>query len=368
MNREVIPAGQSTSIAILFIIGSTLFLGASGKSGNSSWIALILAILLAVPLMLIYARLHKLFPGRDLYDMLIFVFGAFFGRVISCLYIWYSLHLGALVLRNFGEFSHTVALTATPMMVPMLVIGLLCTWVVRAGLEVLGRSSKFLLLFCLAVIFVVQLLAIPKFHYHHLLPLLDKGWSPVFSDMIADFTFPFAEIVIFLGAFTVLPKKGSAKRVLLRGLFIAGGIITFISVRNLLVLGPDILTSLYFPSYVAVSRINIGDFLTRIEGSAAIVFVTTLFIKASLCQYVACNGIAKVFKLQSYRSVALQVGLIMVYMADFIYDDIMEMQYFAFNIYKIYALPFQVIIPVLLWICGEILAAKRGESQASSEH
>jgi spore germination protein KB len=359
MSKEIIPAGQSISIAVLFISGSSLFMGTSGQSGNSSWIAIIFAISLAVPLMLIYARLHVLFPGKDLYDMLIAVFGAVFGRVFSCLYIWYALHLGALVLRNFGEFSKTVALTSTPMIAPMLMIGLLCIWVVNAGMEVLGRSAKFLLLFSFIVIVLIQLLSVPKFEYHHMKPLLDSGWGPVFADTAGSFTFPFAEIVIFLGAFNVLPAKGSATRVLVSGSLIAGIIIIFVTLRNLLVLGPDILSSLYFPSYVAVSRINIGDFLTRIEGSAAIVFVTALFIKVSLCLYVTCNGVSKVFKLKSYRSVVLQMGLIMVYLSDFIYKDIMEMQYFAYHIYKVYALPFQVVIPVMLWIAAEVLSRRK---------
>lgn len=157
--------------------------------------------------MLIYARLHTLFPGKNLYDMLIIVFGGVIGRVFCCLYIWYTLHLGSLVLRNFGEFSKTVALTSTPMLAPMLIIGLLCIWVVNAGMEVVGRSAKFLLLFTLAVIIVVQLLSIPKYEYEHLKPVLDSGWGPVFADMAGTFTFPFAEIVVFLGVFTVLPRK-----------------------------------------------------------------------------------------------------------------------------------------------------------------
>ncbi|MEC0170127.1 endospore germination permease [Paenibacillus graminis] len=367
MSKEIIPAGQAISISVLFIIGTSLFMGSSGQSGNSSWIALILAAALAVPLMLIYARLHVLFPGKDLYDMLILVFGAVAGRVLSCLYIWYALHLGSLVLRNFGEFSKTVALTSTPMLAPMLVIGLLCVWVVKAGMEVLGRSAKFLLLFTLMVIIVVELLSIPKYHYHHLLPVLDSGWKLVMSDTIGSFTFPFAEIVVFLGAFNVLPKKGSAARVLVSSTLIAAVIILQVTLRNLMVLGPDILSSLYFPSYVAVSRINIGDFLTRIEGSSAIIFVTALFIKVSLCLYVTSNGVAKVFKLSSYRSVVLQMGLIMVYLAVFIYKDIMQMESFAYHIYKIYALPFQVVIPVILWVTTEILAWRRSGKKTSTQ-
>ncbi|MCL6603286.1 MAG: endospore germination permease [Paenibacillus sp.] len=367
MNKEIVPAGQYISLMILFVFGSSLFMGVTGKSGSSSWIALLLAMGLSLPFMLIYARLSVLFPGKDLFDMLIAVFGGIGGKIVCCVYIWYALHLGSLVLRNFGEFCRTVAMTETPMIVPMLFVGLICVSAVKAGLEVLGRSAKLLLLFSFVVIVIVEFLGMPLFHFENLRPILDLGWTPVINDAFGAFSFPFAETVLFLGTFRALPKKGSSYKVLLSGLLISGLIITVISLRNLLVLGPNSLSSLYFPSYVAVSRINVGDFLTRIEGSSAIVFCTSLFIKVSICLYVTSNGMAKVFKLKSYRSVVLQMGLIMVYLAQFIYKDIFEMQHFAFQTYKYYALPFQVIIPLILWIGAELVARKGKQKQVSPQ-
>ncbi|MNW56153.1 hypothetical protein D3C74_338570 [compost metagenome] len=79
------------------------------------------------------------------------------------------------------------------------------------------------------------------------------------------------------------------------------------------------------------------------------------------------NGVAKVFKLSSYRSVVLQMGLIMVYLAVFIYKDIMQMESFAYHIYKIYAFPFQVVIPVILWVTAEILAWRRSGKKTSTQ-
>jgi len=367
MSKEIVPRRYSISIVVLFMLGSSLFIGVTGKSGNSNWVAILIAIAFAVPLMFMYARLHTLFPGLDLFDMLIAFYGKLAGKIISCLYIWYALHLGSLVLRNFGEFTRTVALTETPMIVPLLFIGMLCTSVVRAGLEVLGRTANFLLIFSLIVIIIVGFLSVPGFHYHHLLPLLDPGWTPIFGDALGVFTFPFAEIVLFLGAYHSISDKESAYKILLPGLLIAGTVILIISLRNLLVLGPNILTGLYFPSYVAVSRINIGNFLTRIEGSSAIIFVTALLIKVSICLYVTSNGIAKVFNFKSYRSVVFQMALIMVYLSIFIFKDIFEMEHFAIVTYKYYALPFQVVIPVILWVTAEWINRKGNKKQLSSQ-
>lgn len=367
MNKEIISTGHAISIAVLFIMGTSIFMGVPGQSGNSNWIAVLLAMVLVAPLLLIYARLHVLLPGKDLFDMLITVFGGILGRIISTLYIWYSFHLGALIIRNFGEFSRTITLTDTPMLAPMICLGLLCVWVVKAGIEVMGRSAKLLLLFAVFVNLVLITLAFSRLEYHHLLPLLDKGWQPLLSDTLGTFSFPFAEIVIFLGAFSNLSDKSSIRKILFGSLVISGVIIIMATLRNLLMLGPEVLSSLYFPAYVSAGSINVGDFLTRIEGSSAVAFVITTFIKTSLCLYVASSGIAKVLKLKSYRSVVLQMGLLMIYFADFVYKDIMEMYYFSYHIYKIYAFPFQVIIPLMLWICAEIVVSRRKNKQLAPQ-
>ncbi|MEK4877118.1 MULTISPECIES: GerAB/ArcD/ProY family transporter [Paenibacillus] len=367
MNKEIISTGHAISIAVLFIMGTSIFMGVPGESGNSNWIAVLLAMVLVVPLLLIYARLHVLLPGKDLFDMLITVFGGVLGRIISCLYIWYTFHLGTLILRVFGEFSRSVTLTETPMLAPMLCLGLLCVWIVKAGIEVLGRSSNLLLLFGLFVNLVIVTLAFSKMEYHHLLPLLDKGWKPLFNDTLGTFSFPFAEIIVFLGAFANLSNKSSVRKVLFGSVAIAGTIIIMATLRNLLMLGPEVLSSLYFPAYVSAGRINVGDFLTRIEASSAVAFVITTFIKGSLCLYVSCIGVAKVFKLKSYRSVVLQMGLLMIYFADFVYKNIMEIYYFSYHIYKIYAFPFQVIIPLILWICAEIVVSRGKNKQIAPQ-
>lgn len=365
MNKEMIPTGHAISIAILFTLGTTIFMGIPAQSGNSSWIALLLVMVLIIPFLMIYARLQVIFPGKDLFDMLIAVFGKVLGRAISCLYIWYVFHIGALILRIFGEFCKTVPLTDTPMLVPMLCIGLLCIWLVKAGIEVMGRSAKLLLLFSITVVIVIYILAFPKLEYRHLLPLVDKGWHAVFFDTMRMFAIPFAEIVIFLGLFNRLAVKRSAKKILFINLLISGVIILMALMRNLLMLGPNVLASQYFPTYVSAGRISIGDFLTRIEASSAVTFVISTFIKTSVCLYVASSGLAKVLNLKSYRSVVLQLGLLMVYFADFVYEDIMEMQYFSFHIYKVYAFPFEVIFPLALWMGAEIMVRRSKHMEES---
>jgi spore germination protein KB len=356
---------QAISLLMLYLIGTSLFMGSGGTSQNDNWIAVLVGMLLAFPIIWLYGRLHTLYPNMDLFDMLFAAFGPVIGRVCGLLYVWYAFHLGSLVLRNFGEFTKSVALTETPMLVPMAMIGLLSIWIIYEGVQVLARSALIIAVGLLLVYSTVQLFGLPHLHIHYLLPMIDKGWAPIFKAGVSTFSFPLAESVLFLCIFPYLKKQRSGYKVLLGCLFGSSLVLVLTSIRNTAMLGSDVVSNLYFPSYVAISRISIGEFLQRIEGGASVVFVSALFVKVSVCLYAACIGISKICKLSSYKVVLIQTGLLLIYQSSYIYSSMLEMVNWAYEVYQYYAFPFQVLIPVLLWGIGEWRNRHRGVQEAA---
>src|SRR5690242_1975848 len=113
MNKEIITAKQGISLVVLFEIGSAIVLSPGSEAKQDVWIVVLLALLFALPMILIYARLLSAFPGKDLFDILHEVLGKIPGKIIALTYVWYAFHLGALVIRNFSEFIQTVSLPET---------------------------------------------------------------------------------------------------------------------------------------------------------------------------------------------------------------------------------------------------------------
>ncbi|MFZ7120777.1 MAG: GerAB/ArcD/ProY family transporter [Eubacteriaceae bacterium] len=167
-------------------------------------------------------------------------------------------------------------------------------------------------------------------------------------ETVSIISFPFAETVLFMGVFSVLPNIKSYKKVYIKGLLIGDFFILIITIRNIIVLGVDVVSILYFPSYIAVSMINIGDFLQRIEIVVSLIFIFAGFVKVSICLLVASKGVSKILNLDNYRVIVSPLGLMMINLAYLIYDDIIEMQNWAFKVYKYYALPIQVILPIII--------------------
>ena len=354
MNKETISDSQGFSIVTLFFLGSIAILGTASEAKNDSWISILIAIVLSIPVIFIYARILSLFPGKDFFDILTVVFGKWIGNFFCIIYTWYFFHLGTLVLRNFGDFMNTLAFPETPSIVSILFINVLCILSAKYGIEVLGRSSKVLLIICVIVLLIIQALSIPQSHFNYIKPILGNGLLPVLKGAFSAFTFPFAESIVFLGVFSSLKKKNSSYKILFSALLIGGVIISIVQIRNIVLIGNNVLSSLYFPSYIAVGRIHIGDFFERMEVTVSIVLVASIFVKISVCLIATCKGISKIFNTKSYKSIVIPTSLLMSYFAYFIFDSTMEMLNFATVVYKFYVIPFQIIIPIITIIFIEI--------------
>ncbi|WP_187296331.1 GerAB/ArcD/ProY family transporter [Tepidibacter mesophilus] len=213
MSKEVISDRQATSLIILFIGGSTLLFGTGGEAEQDAWLSILLSILYAFPILMIYARILSLFPQKDLFDILELVFGKFLGKIISLLYIWFALHLGTLVLTDFGDFPTIVSIGKTPKIVPMTCIIFLCSWAIKEGIEVLGRWGEFSIWGFIFTAIVGTSLLTPNWDINNIQPVLYKGIKPVLQGAFAVFSFPFAETILFCYVFSSLKYKKSPYRV-----------------------------------------------------------------------------------------------------------------------------------------------------------
>lgn len=354
MNKEIITNKQGISIIVLFIIGSAVVISPGGGAKQDVWLAILLALLMILPMIFIYARLLSTFPGKDLFDILQEVFGKVPGKIISVVFVWYAFHLGALVIRNFSEFIQMVSFPETPQLVVIAFLGVVCIWIVKAGIEVLGRWTGFILPFLLVVFGSVILLSLTEAEFNNIRPVLYNGFTPVVKSAFPVSAFPFAEVVVFMMAFCSIKDKFNTYKVYIAGVVIGGSILLLTSVRNVLVLGVGTASILYFPSLSAVSLINIGNFLQRIEIVVSVTFLLAGIVKIGVCLYAASNGIAKIFNFDSFRLITAPVGFLMMNLSYFIYRSTMEMYEWASKIYHYYAIPFQIILPLIIFIVAEI--------------
>lgn len=368
MIRERITDKEAICLLILYLLGSSIIIGVGVEAENDAWLAGILGIVYFIPFALIYARIQSIFHGKDIFEIVILLYGKVFGRVFVTIFSWYSFHVGTLVLRNFSEFVHVESFPETPLIVIGLCFITIIIAAARSGIEVIARLAAFSLPIVIFLLLLMEVLSISTMEFNNIKPVLGNGFMKIADAGFSSFSFPFAESVILLGVFYTLKKKDSAAKVYVKSTLAAGIVLISLTLVNTFVLG-SMEGFYYFPSYTSFSFIKLGDFLQRMEGTIAISYVISSFIKTSVCLFVTCKGVAAVFNLTHYKFIVIQTGIIMAYFSLILYKNIIQMVVWQYSIYKFYAIPFQIIIPLFIWICAEIRNSsdKKNKDMGSKE-
>jgi spore germination protein KB len=259
------------------------------------------------------------------------------------------------VIRNFSEFLSEISLTETPQYFIQLVLVLLCVWAVKGGIEVLGRWASFVFNILLVIIMGIILMTLSRINFSNFTPILYEGFRPVIDGAFSVFSFPLAETVVFLAILSFLKPGANGYKVYNLSLLIGGSILLLIVIGNIGVLGYPFLATQYYPSYIAVSLINLSELLERFEVLISVVFLLCGFVKVSVCLFCAATGIARIFNIDDYRVMTVPVALLMLNLGIFIYPNMQEMFEWV-KVYKYYAIPFQVLLPLIIWISAEAKA------------
>lgn len=353
LEKGKISSFQLSVLVVGFVFGSSVIIPPGGGAGHDAWIAVALGLIEGLLIAWIFTALAKQFKNKTIIEINSLVYGTILGKCISVLFIWYLFHLGALVLNNYIRFLNLELYPHTPKTVGLLLLMLVCAATAGRGIEVVARCSLILVPLTILVAFADTFFVIPHMDLNNLLPILDLPIEKLLWAAHGTASFPFAETVAFLMVFAFLDKSGKEFSAVSRGLLIAGIMFILITVRNAAVLG-QMATVQNYPSYLAAQVIDVGDIFTRLEVLVAINLITMGFIKISVLFYGTVLGLAQVFSLRSNRPLILPAAILMVILALTNFGNAIEMFDFANRIYPIYAVPFQIGIPLITLVVAKI--------------
>lgn len=94
--------------------------------------------------------------------------------------------------------------------------------------------------------------------------------------------------------------------------------------------------------------------IERMETIVIVITIVTTFIKISVCLLATCVGLSKIFNIEDYRVLAIPIGALMCNFTIFAADSVMQLSNLTSEIYPYYSFPFQVVLPIIIWIVAEI--------------
>lgn len=366
MKKYTISSVQQIFLVFMFILGNSNVLGVNILAKNDTWLSIILAVLLFLPIVCIYARILKLYPEKSLFDIIEIIFGKIVSKLFIALFTWYSIHLCALVVRNFSEYIKIVAMPETPSLIVMICILLVTMYLARSNIRTLGEWSFITGTFVLIMIVLTIVLEIKDMEFDNILPVFENGYQPILTSSMQIISFPFAEIVVILALGGSIARKDSPYKILTLSIIISGVILVCVFLRNIFMLGLPMSEASYFPSFTASRLIEVGDFLSRIEGTISVNLLFAGITKITVCLICSAKGISKLFHINNYQNMVLCTSLLVLALCVNLYKNVMEMFEFI-KYYPYYAFLFQAIIPVIIWLSAEYHHKKHKNTSVSTK-
>lgn len=347
--QERVTLWQSFMLVTGFLYGTSTLFMPIGAARQDGWLSILLGMLGGIVLAWIWSLPARWYPRWGLSGQLRFAWGRYLGTALGVLYLWYALHLSALVLRNLTELYAVAIFPETPPSV--FIVGLILPTALASyyGWEVIHRCAEVLVIPIVLLIILLSVLTLitpGAAHWELLTPVLERGWGPVFQSALSVLAFPFGETVLFLLAMQHMTRPDLALKPLGRSMLLVGILLASVFARNMVILGPAESSRSAFPALEAARIINLAEFIQRVDILVVILWTFGGFIKLSAVFHLFLLGSQDLFGLRDYRPLIPPVAYAVAALSVLLYQDFGEMKRFAVAGYSTYALIFQAVLPL----------------------
>ncbi|MFB6800512.1 GerAB/ArcD/ProY family transporter [Peribacillus butanolivorans] len=358
LEKGKIGSRQLTILVILYTVGDSILVIPSivaSEAKQNGWVYGIFSVAIA-PLLVVflYDALRKCYPDLTLVEYSQKILGKWLGIAISLLFISYFFISTATYLREIGDFMTSQIMPDTPIQVIMFLFMSIVLMSARLGLEPLARSAEILFPFVVILLSSLIILLLPEIKFQNLQPVWEGGLKPVIRGSIPFIIFPFIESVAVLMILPFVSQKDRIRKSLFVGQLLAGSVLIIITMLAILVLGVDLTAKEIYPSYKLAQKINIANFLTRLEAILAIIWFITIFFRFSLFFYVTVLGLAQTLKLQDYRPLVCPFGMILLAFTLIMAPNTVYYSNFILDIWPFYAMTFGFLLTLLLLTIAKV--------------
>lgn len=344
MNDVKISGVQLSFLIIGFTFGTSAIMNSALVALQDGWLALLIAWAGGFLLMGVYVAISLSNKGKSFIGILEAAFGSLLGKVFGILYGFFFIHVGALVLRNYGQFMNIAVYTETPLIVLIASFSLIVAYTIRNGVEVLGRTSELLVPFIPIATTLVFFGVLSQMDISNFLPVLKDGIEPLLKGVFLTTAFPFSQNVVFIVLFNYLNKQENLIKVTMSSIAIVGSLLFLITIREIMVIGGELISILTYPAFLSAKSI----WFIEVDPLIAINLMLGVFIKASVYLYCGIVTITEGLGLDDYKPLVLPLTAFTIALSIWVFESVFEFQSWVSDIFPYYSLIFQVLIPIVL--------------------
>ncbi|MGG3572961.1 GerAB/ArcD/ProY family transporter [Bacillus gobiensis] len=354
MEKAKVSVIQLFALMFLFELGTMIVVSYGISAKKDSWLAILLGMFGGIALFYIYYALFRQYPNLPLTGYVRKIFGKYVGWIIGLLYVIYFMYVAARGLREFGDLLVSSTLRETPLLAINILMVLVICYVIYLGIEVLGRTAEIfiVILISLGISGNILVYLSGSVDIDNLQPFLENGWNPVLTTAFPLTTFnPFGEAIVFTMLLPYLNRPKLVKKVWLSAVISSGLILSYTASLNIAVLGVETVERATFPLLSTIGRVNLFEFIQRLDVIVVYTLMITMFFKISIWFYCSIIGMIDLFKVKNHQHILLPAAIILIILSMIIATDYPEHIKEGLEIiqYPMH-IPLFVIIPLLMLI------------------
>ncbi len=327
---------------------------------QDAWLSVILITFFGLAAGEVIGRLARRFPAQTIVEYSRELVGPYLGGAIGLLYAGFFLYINSFVVRELAEMLTTNFYEETPIVVFVIATVFVVVYIVRHGLEVLGRVNDIVLPLILAMLGALVLFIIPTLKAQNFFPVLENGVAPVVRGGFPAAVF-FAETFVMLMLTPYLARPDETRPVIAKAVLFLGGL-QFLVILAVIGVTGELTANFLFPVLDLARLIRPSLFLTNVDPLILMPWILGGTVKITVFHYCATLAAAQLFRLRNYGVVAVINGIILGVLSLILWEDVVELAEQIARVIPPYFLFIQVGIPLVLLVIAVIGRKGRQEN------
>ncbi len=356
--KKKLTQRQAVCLTASFFLGNTLAIAGSGNTSEKiGYLTYIPAFLIFLFLMLLYRFIFNKSGEKSFFEITDEIFPPFISKIFLAIIFLYSFFSSALSCGNFMFFASVSTDSQISFSLLSLFIGICIFFILSSNKKTLGRYCELILPFVLFLFLIMIVSGIFKGNPKNLYVDLPINIYDILKSTVFNFFSPFANIFLIVLFMKNMISSKDIFSVSLKGGIISAICLSLVYFVNLITLGKDLLSSLYYPTLFSFGVINPGLLTQRSETIYYVSYVFFDIIYIAISLFVSMSSFSFLFFKEKdltkinqtkKRTLSISFSLILV----------LFMMFFNFtgSFYKLYTsilfiqLPITIGLPVIVFL------------------
>lgn len=358
--KEVISTNQFiwmlfciiTSFSGLHVIRLLIF-----QARRDAWLSVILAWVLDVLLAVVYAYMGIRFPGQNMVQYSMTIFGKKLGKIIGILFPIFFLLVSSILQRGLSIILNTVFFPKTPEILILIFSYLVISYAVFKGIESIGKVCEILGPFYLLSAIIFFLFTISDIRIDRLKPQLESGLYPSLTG--TPLILSFIGICIIMGMYIPIcnhPENGFIAKFTAVSLGIS--VILMLVITTIGIFSYPQAKNMINASLELTRFVHLGDFFERVEAIWLMIVIGAAITASASMIWAFSVGISQIVGLNTYKPLVLPAVLVSFVIGITSFKNSLDLVTFSLYSYPLMAIFVETGLEMFLFFAALILKKK----------